>query len=121
MTPEQQRIALAEWAGWKWDSIPADGGCFGWVSPEGGFPQDGIESLPDYLSDLNAVRDLEQKLTNAQRRYYAKMLISVHPLHYDPIEASDDGYMKLFLIAHMDAAQRCEALLKTIGLWKEEP
>jgi hypothetical protein len=81
------------------------------------------KGVPDYLNDLNAVHRVEMVLTNNQRRTYAEILVQVHPLQYDPtnrpITGDHDGYMKLFLIANMTARQRCEAILRTVGKWKE--
>lgn len=82
------------------------------------------ENVPSYLTDLNAMYQAERVLLNSQRRRYAEMLIQVHPLNYDPRvksaadEVVDDRAMKIFLLINMTAAQRAEAFLKTLGLWK---
>lgn len=108
MSPEKKRIAIAEACGWNLRCTLAP------MSPEGcvGLP------VPDYLNDLNAMHEAEKILTNNQRRFYASVLIQVHPLKYDPREGEDQN-MKLFLIVSMTAAQRAEAFLKTIGKWEE--
>lgn len=113
MSPEQQRIKLAEWGGWEWGSIPADGGCFGWVSPEGGFPQDGIESLPNYLNDLNAVHELEKRLTEKQELFYLVRLTEAMK------EQATVGW-KIERTYHATAAQRCVAMLRTLGLYEPQ-
>lgn len=79
-----------------------------------------VRTVPNYCGDFAAVHDVECILTNGQRRYYAEMLIKVHPLHYDPCDPEgDDNYMSLFLISHMTALQRATALVHTFGKWKE--
>jgi len=130
MTPEAQREAIARACGWR-STIES------WYSPEGSAHArsvyrrnadeliDDSHILPDYLTDLNAMRDAENTLTSGQRRYYAECLIQVHPLRYDPTirvkdENLNDNYMKLFLIANMSAAQRAEAFIKAKGLWVDE-
>ena len=50
MTPEEQRVAIAEACGWK----------TGYRDPEAWHP------LPDYLNDLNAMHEAEKVLTTAQ-------------------------------------------------------
>lgn len=91
MTPEQQRIALAKWAGWESNQPSWDYGR--------GFP-------PDYLNDLNAVHDLEQKLSFQQQTEYVANLMRLY---------KDYPMTSAFMAT---AAQRCEALLKTLNLWK---
>lgn len=146
MSPEAQRIAIAEACGWKWYRLCMDTGprpplrCL--VHPDlspmfvaqlkpaqQGDRNCGIRSLisygqiPDYLADLNAINEAEQSLLNEQRREYARTLVRVHPLHYDPTAPGpmchDGGAMNLFLIASMTAAQRAEAFLRTIGKWDD--
>ncbi len=76
----------------------------------------------DPLNDLNAMHEAEKVLTNAQRRYYADMLVYCHPLKYDPRTPNKlypDQSMDLYLIASMTAAQRAEAFLRTLGLWQD--
>lgn len=102
MSPERQRIKLAEWAGWTFPCVhcaehgrpnqwrnPTDTGC---VEPS---------QLPDYLNDLNAVRVLENRLTERQRREYRSLLA----------ESSD--------LWDADSEQRCAALLVVLGLWED--
>lgn len=93
MTPETQRIAIAEHCGWrvhpkdKWVVIPPN-------SPHSVQP---LHTLPDYLNDLNAMHAAEEKLINED---------------YGPLygECLDWNW-------HATAAQRAEAFLRTIGKW----
>lgn len=119
MKPEAQRIAVAEVCGWHFDKVDSD-----WYHPEKG-EQVSEFYLPDYLNDLNAMHEAEKTLTNQQRRQYTQFLVQVHPLHYDPFDGFEadpevnDGYMKIYMLASMTAAQRAEAFLRTIGKWTE--
>lgn len=102
MTPEEQRIALAEWAGWK-------------ELRDGRYKKDGVVERfpPDYLNDLNAVHEMEIKLGSSQCAAYR-----------DILEQNNDSYSNMngscvdWSLVHATAAQRCEALLKTLNLWK---
>ncbi len=73
MTPEAQRIAIAEACGWYWDKShspqkdrrrlisPAFDVCIVWKNGELGG-----KVVPDYLSDLNAMHEAEKVLTENQ-------------------------------------------------------
>ena len=89
MTPEAQRIAIAEACGWK----------TGYRDPEAWHP------LPDYLNDLNAMHESEKVLTNEQLEVYCNILHK--PNH------------GVYWAIHATAAQRAEAFLRTIGKWEE--
>jgi hypothetical protein len=112
MTPEQQRIKIAEVRGWnpsplskgKWChdsnlSMAKNGAYSVWV---------GIDSLPNYLNDLNAMHDAESALNLNQWDAYESHLKSITAQAgiYSPIRAA--------------AAQRAEAFLRTLSLWTEE-
>ena len=68
-------------------------------------------SPPDFCSDLNAVAQLEAKLTDVQQRVYVG---HIHELTqcYNQINAITIK----FIIATAKAPQRCEALVKTLRL-----
>ena len=89
MTPEAQRIAIAEACGWK----------TGYRDPEAWHP------LPDYLNDLNAMHDAEKVLTSEQVTSYVYSLESMNERWSTPAFAT--------------ASQRAEAFLRAIGKWKE--
>ena len=120
MKPERMRIKLAEWAGWKrafvgWqpkgDPVPR-----GWHNPSGREKSD----CPDYPNDLNAVRELETKLTLDQCRSYGRVLAAMAECdcwYGDEIEL---GGVELFCIAHLGPIYRCEALCRTLDLWEDE-
>ena len=93
MTQEQKRIAIAEACGWN---EMRDGR---WKLG------DQVERfLPDYLNDLNAVHELEKILEGGLRSTYDAWL---------GITAKQDHCF----IWETTAAQRCEAIGKTLNLW----
>jgi hypothetical protein len=136
MNPEQRRIAIAEACGWVFEkkarhnmnsNIPA------WhlTSPKGvlrcgkevwfdtsygkesvyrPFEGELVEYLdesgvPDYLNDLNAMHDADKMLTNEQWWLLVGFLAEIC-----------GGGVALCISAN--AAQRAEAFLKTLNLWK---
>lgn len=101
MSPEAQRIAIAESVGiylHDGDHAPSD-----YV-----FATD----LPDYLNDLNAMHDAEKALTVQQwPRYREELRTAVLGVVYGSVSQ----WCKADL--HATAAQRAEAYLRTIGKW----
>jgi len=90
VTPEAQRIAIAEACGWK----------TGYRDPEAWHP------LPDYLNDLNAMHDAEQVLFGRNDWSACK---------YDNYLDVATSSWKW----NATASQRAEAFLRTIGKWEE--
>ena len=95
MSPEAQRIAIAEACGIvskdKWGSL--------YKTPRGI-----LRDCPDYPTDLNAMHEAEKVLTLPERRKYRKTLLG----HCEPAS----------IAIHANAAQRAEAFLLTIGKWE---
>ncbi len=101
MTPENQRIAIAEALGWIFDHSRKS------------YQRQGqwcIE-LPNYLNDLNAMHEAEKVLTTPQWFDYLKELTAIGCKN-----KSSTGYQAIDPI-HATAAQRAEAFLRTLGLW----
>jgi hypothetical protein len=99
MTQEQKRIKLAEAAGWKHYHEDL------WVSPNvTDFSELDCESPPDYCNDLNAVHEAEKVLLGDDIETW---------LTYDKYLAEGDTKFTW----HTTAAQRAEALGKTLNLW----
>jgi len=107
MNPEAQRIAIAEACGWKSPKHPEvieaikdwphsrDRGIW-WMKPNSKeFAW--LTDVPDYLNDLNACHEMEKVLDGSQILSY---LVLLQPNWFPT------------------AAQRCEAFLITLGLWK---
>ena len=103
MTPEQQRIAIAEACG-KWHS--------GW--PHEYMNQaDRLRHIPNYLNDLNAMHEAEKMLGACWPTYCEHLLEIVEP---EPRSLEVCHYWNLL---HATATQRAEAFLRTIGKWEE--
>jgi hypothetical protein len=125
MSPEEQRIAIAEACGAKWLAVPpatdlqsAMG--FDLYRPGrlltfmGEVPQilpiaktgyDAIVGdIPDYLNDLNAMHEAEKVLNANQVDAYIDFLINGRKA-------------TAFMAVFATATQRAEAFLRTIGKW----
>lgn len=127
MTPEAQRVAIAEACGWTRIGKTDDGR---WV---GRSPNDFVgyityDDLPDYLSDLNAMHEAEKTLVKRQKTVYGDRLADVLNLDDDYYtersELGDRIYsLNSYLfreVAHATATQRAEAFLRTLNLWKDQ-
>ena len=92
MTPEKQRVAIAEACGWKVQ----------------------INTLPNYLNDLNAMHEAEQVLTDEQDLQYSEALEQVVEGRFVTNNAEDMRRLR-----SATATQRAEAFLRTIGKWED--
>ena len=108
MTPEEQRIAIAEACGWK----PTTDGGIHWDSE--GKP---VVSPPDYINDLNAMHEAEKVLTDEQAWKQIQIIVSYkqHAGGFPVLSRSESVRLH-----SATAAQRAEAFLRTIGKWKED-
>jgi len=109
MTPEQQRIAIAEACGWTNNPRP-DSGKPSWRK-QGEFVATSPEHLPNYPADLNAMHAAEQSLNYRQAMEYVREL-EQKCWHRDG--EANDGTLSL---VRATAAQRAEAFLRTLNLW----
>lgn len=118
MKPEAQRIAIAEFCGWKRETRKRYAGMDnvkGWGLnthlPLGSFGREFIDSVsqfPDYLSDLNAISEVEQKLDFDQAvkfRFWLSRNSSGPNAKYKTVEAA---------MCHATAQERCDAMVKVI-------
>ena len=109
MTPEQQRIAIAEACGWT--EIEPCTCCDGVSRAYEPTPGAHKKHLPNYLNDLNAMHEAEDWI----------------PHHLSHIDYWQKGYGRFqTLLAELTitpysatASQRAEAFLRTIGKWEE--
>ena len=101
MSPEKQRIAIATACGWT-DTQIIDG-------------KYGQTDVPDYLNDLNACHEMEKVLDYEQCEAFSNML---PPPNED--REKDYAFPWSFARIHTTAAERCEAFLRTLGLWEEQ-
>jgi len=104
VNPEQQRIAIAEACGWKLVTDNPEYEPY-WEDPKGNMVavNNGVHRFPDYLNNLNAMHEAEKMLESNQEQSYFELLHDIA------------GNLKFY---RATAAQRAEAFLKTLNLWK---
>jgi len=109
VSPEKQRIAIAEACGWtNITTCPETGLCPVGYKPQG--KDLGKWGIPDYLNDLNAMHEAEKVLSDGQWLIYVGNLTQ--------------GAYVLSIYTHRTvkeatAAQCAEAFLKTLNLWED--
>ena len=113
MKPEEQRIAIAEACGWITLKNGTDG--FAPRDRKINILCDIYDPLPQYTSDLNAMHEAEKMLLGDSTRH--GVLQSTFSKNLFKIMNSPDGVSDFDKI-HATAAQRAEAFLKTLNLWK---
>jgi hypothetical protein len=110
MTQEEKRIKLAEAGGWTkfYES---------WTGQKKAcIPNDSqILPLPDYFNDLNAVHELEKTIERLCKE--GDYWFHLRELCAFPDAESDWNKVYFFTAVHATAAQRCEAIGKTLNLW----
>lgn len=111
MNENEQRTAIAEFQGWKSIRPDAGGTLIGYPPNK---DQDGWPPcpVPDYLNDLNAMHEAEEHLHGREQLEMWNDNFYVTPRNLTSDEIGDWP-------CHSTAAQRAEALLRTIGKWKE--
>ena len=99
MSPQSQRIAIAEACGWTRYNGKEK---FQFYSPRGMYAR--MENLPDYLADLNAMHEAEMFIRKDHDLYglYLSHLNRTAP------ECR----------VHATPAQKAEAFLRAIGKWE---
>lgn len=108
MTPEAQRIAIAEACGL---------GDFN--TSMNGWHNEDILGLPDYLNDLNAMYQAENVLPDMDddegrdQLGYMEILADVVGARW-----TSNNQCDMWRLTHATAAQRAEAFLRTIGKWE---
>ena len=113
MSPQSQRIAIAEACGWI-ECHPATKTPHGFFEAYGrkklpcGSRKDG--RLPDYLNDLNAMHEAEKRLFDTHQ----SMGVSVY--YHLLIDLCKKNPA---LAVQAPANIRAEAFLRTLGKWKE--
>jgi hypothetical protein len=122
MTPEQQRIAIAEACGWTatvdddqfWRATRADGSMTSdlWCSMSSVWNV----GIPDYLNDLNAMHDAVSIFDYDQADEFEDHLCDICKRLND--EKENPAPWR-FAVVNATASQRAEAFLRTIGKWKE--
>lgn len=120
MTASEQRVALAKWMGWRPIGDPIPSMTMPYDEPIQWWSKDGEEDttrLPDFLNDLNAVHQAEKVLQDKCKYWpdYIDELSKLFQIGIPGHQATNWSQM-----VHASAAQRCEALLRCLGLWKDE-
>ncbi len=121
MTPERQRIAIAEACGW----IPcatshltlSERLTYGdrwWRHPEDKTVAS-LANLPDYLTDLNAMHEAEKVLVEHHGLYWFTLAEVVSGFKWEEFDYSNEYFLKD--IACATAPQRAEAFLRTLNLY----
>lgn len=99
MSPEQQRIRIAEACGWETNKRK-------WLAKPPSNSWQYLDTIPDYLDDLNAMHEAEKVLNNTNWWIFVEHLTNIC-----------GGGVALGISA--TATQRAKAFLKTLNLWKE--
>ena len=116
MSPEKQRIAIAEACGWEscgWRPVHSTnkatdlllGGTEDWWRNGGENTVARFAELPDYLNDLNAIHEAEKVLAGQQVHAYVTTLC----LEVQPSPS----------LWNATATQRAEAFLRTLTKWED--
>jgi len=111
VTPEAQRIAVAEACGWILNPAKHTAKGLDWLHVPSG---NTAYNPPNYLNDLNAMHDAEKVLTNEQDLEYSEALEQVVEGRF--VTNNDEDMRRL---RSATASQRAEAFLRTIGKWEE--
>lgn len=129
MTPLKQRVALAEFAGWKVELYHPDSkyAPYSLLNPAGEVVIDGASvedcweqhhRYPDYLNDLNALHEVWLKLDRKQRISF------IQDLRFTVVDAGGHAASSnediIACCENATAPQRAEALLRTIGKWSDD-
>lgn len=124
MTPEAQRIAIAQACGWKIENYgPSGYEKLYWrlrrpdgiiivaeMTGEACSRSQFVHSAPNYLKDLNVIHEAEKRLTEEQWEIYLRILSrNITRTWWEGARA----------VCHATAAQRSEAFLKTLNLWDD--
>lgn len=121
MTPQAQRIAIAELAGWKKNAGSNRLGI--WSSPNG----QNWDNCPDFLNSLDlviaAARYCAERVMNAdQWEEFGRLLEHAHPtavLANSRYVGGIDHNDLATLLTGLTADQYAECLLKATGKWTE--
>lgn len=109
MTNEQKRIAIAEACGARPHTLE---GTQRWFVPTSIFPFL-VSELPDYLTDLNAMHEAENTLSDTQCQRYIDHLAEIT----DAVkEYSGVPVTTHWCLYHATAAQRADAFIATLNL-----
>ncbi len=111
MKPEEQNQAIAEACGWH----PSPYNVQSWTQHPSGLVGPWIYELPNYCASLDAIAEAYNFIRKDRATYWQlhKKLDGIVA-----VSNSQEGNESL-ATADATAAQRAEAFLKTLNLWKE--
>lgn len=126
MTPEAQRIAIAEACGWQCvhsETFPDGNGGFTWDA-RGMPPKHNLRQvLPEYLEDLNAMHEAEKVMTPTEdERDSCEGIWCDYGVKLSEICGYNEHDRAWFAweVYRATAAQRAEAFLRTLGKWEDD-
>jgi hypothetical protein len=129
MSPEAQRIAIAEACGYsdvrmqEWDSVDIESRSIASGIELQGTLNGERKFVPDYFGDLNAMHEAEKVLPDMASDDDGRDQLGYMETLADTLLAkwSSNNSADMWLITHATAAQRAEAFLRTIGKWEGQP
>ena len=110
MSPEKQRIAIAEFFGWHHIKVRDGGGIIGIPGPGRKWMH-----LPDYLHDLNAIHEAIVKLPDDLRFEFLWKLDRITIPSLSKSSNVDIAFWRV----NATAAQRAETFVRTICKWED--
>lgn len=126
----KQRIAVAKACGWKPLHIgEEDLDTAIWFNFKGGRARKLLgrtitdqmrKGLPDYLNDLNAIVEATTTLFTCPSQQLLFYQTLIHILDRNPDDSHRFGACLYWEIINATAAQRVEALLRTLNLWEDD-
>jgi hypothetical protein len=119
MTPEKQRIAIAEHLGFKPGTFITETHWFDDCVSDGqeevlfaDHTTGGAQvRVPEFLKDLNAMHEAEKRVMQADA---PELLGNYHAHLIHVMDCQNCSWRRI----HATAAQRAEAFLKTVGKWE---
>jgi hypothetical protein len=112
MSPEQQRIAIAEACGKTVVTYEGLRDQLYWRE------NDTVLKLPDYLNDLNAMHEAEKTLAPSSEFSLSTYMFELTKLTI-PAGTLRRGLVREYIF-HATAAQRAEAFLRANGKWEDD-
>lgn len=140
MNRDEKRVALAKLDGWEEVTENEDGTEVGYVHQDIGFAiypdREGVNGLPDYLNDLNAIHRIFPKLDGDQQWKFIRILLKLDAA-FEQLNKQDasrfndrekwvEDYMHQIgwdevwsYIVLATPEHLADAILKTLNLWTE--
>ncbi len=118
MTPNEQQIAIAEACGWTGIYTGSDKKSYGHHENQTTTLR---EPIPGYLNDLNAMHEAEKVLTDnftTQDFQLARFIGHLENVVSRDVAIPPVGWS--WALVTSTAAQRAEAFLRTLDLWKDD-